>query len=42
MVTDLQYVAVVLYLAWCLISSLSGAMKPDQTELVGQRERTAS
>jgi hypothetical protein len=26
MVANMQYIAVVLYLAWCLIGSLSGAL----------------
>ncbi|MDT5017356.1 MAG: hypothetical protein QOD39_3516 [Mycobacterium sp.] len=35
MVTDLQYVAIMLYLSWCLISSLSGVLSCNQDEALG-------
>jgi hypothetical protein len=30
MVIELQYIAIVLYLAWCLVSSLSSTLTDDQ------------
>jgi hypothetical protein len=30
MVTELQFAAVAAYLLWCLVSSLSGVLGPDQ------------
>jgi hypothetical protein len=38
MVTDLQFVAVAVFLIWGLASSLCGLLRQDEEELV-QRER---
>ena len=32
MVTELQFAAVAAYLLWCLFSSLSGVLGPDQED----------
>jgi hypothetical protein len=32
MVSELQYVAIAGYLFWCLVSSLSSALKPSEDE----------
>jgi hypothetical protein len=32
MVTELQYVALAGYLGWCLVSSLSSMLRPDEDE----------
>jgi hypothetical protein len=32
MVTELQFAAVAAYLLWCLFSSLSGVLAPDEEE----------
>ena len=32
MVTNLQFAAVAAYLLWCLVSSLSGVLRPDNAD----------